>query len=139
MQYCQHSRHLATSCHINLKERQSSWPRGTLFGKEHVINMQIGNNFGFVLAQRTNGQNLSRIDWVSNFLWIFKEFHPILCLDPCIKVVRNKKSNFFSSLFDRILWDKSNEPCPTLVRYCYSIKITPQIFYFSCFSRETAV
>ena len=47
---CQHSRHLATSCHFNL------------FGKEHVINMQIGNNFGFVLAQRTNGQTLSGID-----------------------------------------------------------------------------
>ena len=93
MQYCQevfcakyqHSKHLATSCHFNLKERQSFWPRDTLFGKEHLINMLIRNNFGFVLAQRITSQNLSRIDWVSNFLWIFKEFHPILCLDPCHK------------------------------------------------------
>ena len=46
---------------------------------------KIKNNFGFVLAQRTNGQNLSRIDWVSNFLWIFKEIHPIFSLDPCHK------------------------------------------------------
>ena len=70
MQYCQevfcakyqHSRYLTTSCRFKLKERQSFRPRDTLFGKQHVINMQIKNNFGFVLAQRTNGQNLSRID-----------------------------------------------------------------------------
>ena len=36
--------------------------------------MQIGNNFGFVLAQRTNGQHLSRIDCVSNFLFILMNF-----------------------------------------------------------------
>ena len=70
MQYCQdvfcakyqHSRHLATFCRFNLKEEQLFRPRDTLFGKEHVINMQIRNNFGFVLARRLNGQNLSSID-----------------------------------------------------------------------------
>ena len=58
-------------------------------------------------------------------------------LQLLFKVVRNKKiENFFSSLFDR---DKSNEPCPAFVRYRYPIEITPPIFYFSYFSRETAV
>ena len=57
-----------------------------------------------------------------------------------LKVVRNKKSNFFFSwLFDRVLRDKSNEPCPAFVRYRYPIEMTPQIFHFSYFSRETAV
>ena len=62
MQKNQHSRHLARSCHLNFKERQSFSPRDTLFGKEHVINMEIKNNFGLILAQRTNDQILSRID-----------------------------------------------------------------------------
>ena len=41
-----------------------------------------------------------------------------LCyLFSVLKVVRNKKIEiFFSSLFDRVLWDKSNEPCPAFVR-----------------------
>ena len=34
-----------------------------------------------------------------------------------LKVIRNKKIEiFFSSLFDRVLWDKLNEPCPAFVR-----------------------
>ena len=52
---------------------------------------------------------------------------------------KQKIEFFFSSLFDRVLWDKSNEPCPAFVRYRYPIEITPQILYFSYFSRETAV
>ena len=57
-----------------------------------------------------------------------------------LKVVRNKKSKFFfASLFERVLRDKSNEPCPAFVRYRYPIEMTPQIFHFSYFSRETAV
>ena len=80
----QHSRHLSTSRHFNLKERQSFWPRETLSGKEHVINMQIRNNYEFVSAQRTNGQNLSRIDRVTNFLWIFKEFIQFCVWTPAI-------------------------------------------------------
>ena len=47
-----------------------------------------------------------------------------------IKVVRNKKIEFFfSSAFDRVLWIKSNEPCPAFVRYRYPIKTTPEILY----------
>ena len=34
----------------------------------------------------------------------------------------------FSLCFDRVLSDKSNEPCPAFVRYRYPIEITPQIF-----------
>ena len=100
----QHSKHLATSCHFNLKERQSFWPRDNLFGRKHLFNMQIRNNFGFVLPQRTNDQHLSRIDWVSNFLWIYKEIHPILCLDPCHKWLEMpmKLLHTFSS-FEEIL------------------------------------
>ena len=80
-----YGRHLAASCHFNLKERQSFWPHDTLFRKENFINMQIRNNFWLVLAQRTNSQNLRHSDWVSNFLWILKEFDPILCLNFCHK------------------------------------------------------
>ena len=43
---------------ISVIDRQSF----RLFGKEHAINMQIRDNSGFILAQRTNGKNLSHID-----------------------------------------------------------------------------
>ena len=52
------------------------------------------------------------------------------------KVVRNKNRNFFLIVFGRVLWDRSNDPCPAFVRYRYRIEISPQIFYFS---RDTAV
>ena len=50
-----------------------------------------------------------------------------------------KNRFFFSSLSDRVLLDKSNEPCPAFVRYRYPIEKTPQIFHFSYFSREATV
>ena len=42
-------------------------------------------------------------------------------------------SNFFSSLFDGVSWDKLNEPCPVFVRRRYPIEITPRTFHFFVF------
>ena len=41
---------------------------------------------------------------------------------------KQKTGVSFSLCFDRVLSDKSNEPCPAFVRYRYPTEITPQIF-----------
>ena len=51
----------------------------------------------------------------------------------CLRLSETKNRIFFSSLFDRVLWNKSNEPCPAFVRYRYRIETTPQVFYFAYF------
>ena len=67
-------------------------------------------------------------------LCLEKSFEIDVSLDMFIQGSQKQKiENFFSSLFDRVLLDKSNEPCPAFVRCRYPIEITSQIVHFFLF------